>query len=235
METYTVRKGDTLFSIAKKTGVSLAELRERNRLQGNQLKLGQHLALRDKKEAPVRQSAAVAPARLAQNPLIAAQEEEEGDEGIASSEAWQEIEKRKQDSAALLGNWTTPEEPKLLVKVAMGFLGAPYRWGGSSVTGIDCSAFVKKIYHIFNIELPRTAFEQSRVGMSVSRSDLTVGDLLFFKTKKEVGHVGIYVGNNEFVHASSKKRGVRVDNLDTPYYDTRFVRAVRLKEQNGSL
>ncbi|MDA8124766.1 MAG: NlpC/P60 family protein [Deltaproteobacteria bacterium] len=235
-EFYRVRKGDTPAAIAKKTGVSLADLRKLNNLRGNKLAIGQRLTLRDKKELPGQEKGSSDPARHVQNALIAdLDDEEEVDGGVTSLEAWQEIEKRKQDSAALLGNWTTPEEPKLLVKVAMGFLGAPYRLGGSSVTGIDCSAFVKKIYHIFNIDLPRTAFEQSRVGMRVSRSELTVGDLLFFKTQKEVGHVGIYVGNNEFVHASSRKRGVRVDNLDTPYYDQRFVRAVRLMEVNGSL
>jgi peptidoglycan endopeptidase LytE len=235
-ESYTVRKGDTLAGIARKTGVSLAELRKCNRLRGSALKIGQRLALRDKKDPPFQDPAAVDPGRRVQNALITEPDaEEEGDGGIISREAWQEIERQRQDSAALLGNWTTPEEPQLLAKVAMGFLGAPYRWGGSSVTGIDCSAFVKKIYQIFNVDLPRTSFEQSRVGMRVSRSELTVGDLLFFKTKREVGHVGIYVGNNEFVHASSRKRGVRIDNLDTPYYDKRFVRAVRLKDLDDSL
>jgi peptidoglycan endopeptidase LytE len=236
MESYTVLKGDTLAGIAKKTGVSIADLRENNLLRGNALKVGQRLALRDKKDPTVHASATTLSTRHVQNVLIAEpDEEEEGDGVLIPKEAWQEIERQKQDSAALLGNWTTPDEPKLLAKVAMGFLGAPYRWGGSSVTGIDCSAFVKKIYNMFNIDLPRTSVEQSRVGMRVSRSELTVGDLLFFKTKRDVGHVGIYVGNNEFVHASSRKRGVRIDNLDTPYYDKRFVRATRLMEMNESL
>jgi peptidoglycan DL-endopeptidase LytE len=146
-----------------------------------------------------------------------------------------EIEKQKNDSVALLGKWSSPDEPKLLVKVALGFLGAPYRLGGSSVTGIDCSGFVRKIYQFFNINLPRTAFEQSRVGMRVPRQELAEGDLLFFNTRKTLGHVGIYIGNNEFVHACSRKKGVRVDNLDTPYYDRRFIRAVRLKGNDGGL
>ena len=117
----------------------------------------------------------------------------------------------------------------------MGFLGAPYRLGGSSVKGIDCSAFVKKIYQFFNIDLPRTAFEQAHTGLGVARSELVEGDLLFFNTRRKLGHVGIYIGNNEFVHASSRKRGVRVDNLDTPYYNKRFVKAVRLKECDEGL
>ena len=94
---------------------------------------------------------------------------------------------------------------------------------------------MKKIYQFFNIDLPRTAFEQYHVGMRVPRNDLTEGDLIFFKTRKPVGHVGIYIGNNQFVHACSRKKGVRVDSLDTSYYDRRFIRAVRLKESVGSL
>lgn len=117
-----------------------------------------------------------------------------------------------------------------LARVAMGFLGAPYRFGGSSVKGLDCSAFVKKIYAFFDINLPRTAREQARVGKRISRNDLEVGDLVFFNTRRAFGHVGVYIGNNEFVHASSgRARSVKVDTLDKPYYDKRFVKAVRLK------
>jgi cell wall-associated NlpC family hydrolase len=111
----------------------------------------------------------------------------------------------------------------------MGFLGAPYRLGGFSMKGLDCSGLVKKIYQTFNIDLPRTAFAQSHVGLRVARSKLIEGDLLFFNTRRTLGHVGIYIGNDQFVHASSRKRGVRIDNLNTPYYNKRFVRAVRLK------
>jgi peptidoglycan endopeptidase LytE len=228
-EVYRVIKGDTLVRIAKKTGISVAELRELNRLQGSALKIGQKLALAK------RQDRDAAPMEYTINPFIPDAEEEEEDGGIANEEALAEIERRKQENAALLGNWSYPDEPKLLVKVAMGFLGAPYRLGGSSVRGIDCSGYVKKIYQFFNIELPRTAFEQSHVGMRVSRSELVEGDLLFFNTRRKLGHVGIYIGNNEFVHASSRKRGVRVDSLNVPYYDKRFVRAVRLKGSDEGL
>jgi cell wall-associated NlpC family hydrolase len=233
-EAYRVKKGDTLASISKKTGVSIADLRDFNRLKGKALKVGQKIALKPagSKTAPL----PAATVEIALKPSLPEMDEEEEDGGLAADErAWAEIEKRKQDNAALLGNWSNPEEPKLLVKVAMGFLGAPYRLGGSTVTGIDCSAFVKKIYQVFNITLPRTAAEQSHVGLPVSRSELTEGDLLFFNTRRNLGHVGIYIGNNEFVHASSRKRGVRVDNLDTPYFNKRFVRAVRLKGSDEGL
>ena len=234
-EVYSVKKGDTLAGVSRKTGISVAEIRALNRIRGNALKVGQKLVL---KEKPDRESASTASpeyVRSGVNLELEADEEEEVDDLRTPEETWAEIEKRKQDNAELLGKWSNPDEPKLLGKVAKGFLGAPYRLGGSSVTGIDCSAFVKKIYQFFDIDLPRTAFEQSHVGMRVARDDLAEGDLIFFNTRKRVGHVGIYIGNNQFVHAASRKRGVRVDDLDTPYYDRRFIQAVRLKGSGDGL
>lgn len=229
-EVYSVRKGDTLARIAKKTGVSIAELRDFNHLEGSFLKIGQKLVLHQRQD----RDEISAPVEYAKNePMPDLEEEEDG--GLVGEEAWADIERQTKARESLLGNWTNPDEPKLLVRVAMGFLGAPYRLGGSSVTGIDCSALVKKIYQLFNITLPRTAFEQSHVGLRVARGELVEGDLLFFNTRRKLGHVGIYIGNNEFVHASSRNRGVRIDNLNTTYFDRRFVRAVRLKGSDDGL
>jgi peptidoglycan DL-endopeptidase LytE len=234
-ELYAVKKGDTLAGISRKTGISVAEIRELNNIRGNALKVGQRLALKKKPEREIASALPLEYTKNGINPDFELDGEEDADDILTPEEAWAEIEKRKQDNATLLGKWSNPDEPKLLVKVAMGFLGAPYRLGGSSVTGIDCSGFVKKIYQFFNIDLPRTAFEQSHVGMRVARSDLSEGDLIFFNTRKRVGHVGIYIGNNQFVHAASRKKGVRVDDLNEPYYNRRFIRAVRLKGSDDGL
>ncbi|MGB9630061.1 MAG: C40 family peptidase, partial [Thermodesulfobacteriota bacterium] len=111
------------------------------------------------------------------------------------------------------------------------FLGVPYRLGGSTLKGIDCSAFVRKIYQIFNVDLPRTAREQIFFGKRVRKEELEEGDLVFFKTHRANGtHVGIYVGNNEFVHASSWSKEVKIDSLETPYFNKRFLQGVRIKE-----
>ncbi len=223
---YQVKKGDTLAKIAGKTGVSVADLREVNRLKGSALQIGQKIELYRSQESEAEETA-----ELVKNQVKSELEsdDEEKDGGITDDGVSTVAERPKQETAAPFGHWKNPEEQKMLVKVAMGFLGAPYRLGGSSVTGLDCSAFVKKTYQFFNIDLPRTAFQQSLVGLRVKRSDLVAGDLLFFNTRRRLGHVGIYIGNNEFVHASSYKRRVRVDNLNIPYFDKHFVRAVRLK------
>ncbi len=146
-----------------------------------------------------------------------------------------ESENQKLHNEELLGKWRSPDERQLFVKVATSFLGTPYRLGGSSIKGIDCSAFARKIYSIFDIELPRNARAQSQVGISVDRKELMEGDLVFFRTRKSLGHVGIYIGNNEFVHASSTKKVIRIDSMDTPYFQRRFQRAVRIKglEEEG--
>jgi len=224
---YEVKKGDTLYRIAEKSGLSVSDLRQINRLRGNDLKIGQKLTL--KKSSPPTDAVPTEFMEIEVNPELSAEEALDNEPVTEEAQVELEVERRKMDSLTLLGKWSSPDEPKLLVKVAMGFLGAPYRLGGFSIRGIDCSGLVKKIYEAFNIDLPRTAFEQSHVGMRVSRNELVEGDLLFFNTRRSFGHVGIYIGNNKFLHAASRKRGVRVDSLNEPYYNRRFVRAVRLK------
>lgn len=132
-----------------------------------------------------------------------------------------------------LKRWKNEEERGVLVKVARSFSGAPYKYGGDSVRGLDCSAFVRKMYEIFDVQLPRTAREQFQTGMKVDKGDLTTGDLVFFRTKrfaKEPTHVGIYIGDGNFIHASSVlKRGVKVDSLNEGYFDRTYTGAVRVK------
>lgn len=228
-EIYCVRLGDTLSGIAMKHGIPLKALKRANHLNSSILQIDQILLIpSSQNKTTVSESSKNMPkpdsgGGTADNILL------------SQEVVMAELETKESDPSSLLGEWSNPDEQKLLVKVAMGFLGAPYRLGGSSVKGIDCSGFVKKIYEIFNIELPRTAYEQSHIGMRVKRSELVEGDLLFFRTKKPVGHVGIYIGNNEFVHACSRKKGVRVDSLSTSYYNQHFIRAVRLKGSNGNL
>jgi len=225
---YTVRKGDNVYSIANKTGVSISEIKHLNHLRSNRLHIGQKLTLAPQGPEPLKEVAA-AMAGIDSGDLAGELEDD------LSSSAFDETnladgETDQNSGSDLLGKWNSLPERQLLVKVTKGFIGAPYRLGGSSVSGIDCSGFVKKIYQIFDIILPRTASEQSRIGKDVSRGELEAGDLVFFHTRRSIGHVGIYIGNNEFVHASSgRARKVKIDSLYEPYYNKRYVKAVRLK------
>lgn len=129
--------------------------------------------------------------------------------------------------------WKNEEERGILVKVAKSFSGAPYRFGGDSVRGLDCSAFVKKMYEIFEVQLPRCAREQFYAGPRIDKEDLLTGDLVFFKTKRYAQyptHVGIYIGDGKFIHASSLlRRGVKVDRLSDSYFARTYTGAVRVK------
>lgn len=208
---YTVQPGESLYQISKKMGCSIDEIKRINRLQSAHIKTGQILLL-PKKAFPMEEEV-----------------EELGDGGVT-----QEALVPNETVAESNGKWNSPEERSLFIRVVKSFLGIPYRLGGSTIRGIDCSAFVKKIYEIFNITLPRTAKEQLRIGKKVEREELEEGDLVFFKTRRTNDpHVGIYIGNNEFIHASSRSKEVRIDRLDTPYFHTRFIKGVRIKEMEG--
>ncbi len=98
-----------------------------------------------------------------------------------------------------------------IVEYAKNFLGTPYRYGGSSPSGFDCSGFVKYVYSYFGVSLPRTSYSQMSSGYAVSTSELMPGDLLFFRGG---GHVGIYVGNGTYIHSPNSGRTVSIDPLD---------------------
>ena len=229
--TYVVRKGDTFMKIAKVTGVSVSDLRSINRVSSTRLRPGQRLGLTYPESVkPIQEI----PETINGLEPFNLDDLEEIENEPPTPES--NLNPEEEPAPRFLGKWDDSKERDLMVKISKGFLGAPYRFGGASLRGLDCSAFVKRIYSIFDINLPRTAREQSQMGQKVSRDELAVGDLVFFNTRRYISHVGIYIGNNEFVHASSgRAREVRVDSLDQPYYNKRFVKAVRLKQLEEKL
>lgn len=110
---------------------------------------------------------------------------------------------------------------KALIKEAKKWLGTKYKYGGHSKNGTDCSGFVMEVYKAtYDFKLPRTSRDQHEFCKKIKKSQLKVGDLVFFatgKSKGRVSHVGIYIGNGEFIHASSSK-GVVISKLDQNYY-----------------
>ena len=106
--------------------------------------------------------------------------------------------------------------------------GTPYRYGGNSRRGVDCSGFIQQVYRGFaGRHLPRTTRQQAELGRAVSWSELEPGDLVFFKTGFKQRHAGIYLGNGEFMHASTSK-GVILSRLDNPYWADAWWMARRL-------
>lgn len=115
-----------------------------------------------------------------------------------------------------------------LVSLAKSKLGCKYVWGATGSNTFDCSGLTSWCHKQVGISIPRTSLAQSKGGKAVSKSNLQAGDLLFWKTTSaEVGHVGIYVGNNQFIHAPNKSKPVKYDSLSSSYYSSRFVRARR--------
>jgi cell wall-associated NlpC family hydrolase len=123
----------------------------------------------------------------------------------------------------------------LLLMEIIKYLNTPYKYGGNSFNGIDCSAFTQTVFKNTNIyNLNRSAREQYKQGLVVKdRSELKFGDLVFFNTRRRVkpGHVGIYIGDNLFAHSSSKS-GVTVSSLDYDYYSNRYMGARRVDSTN---
>ncbi|WP_417092852.1 NlpC/P60 family protein [Intestinimonas timonensis] len=117
-----------------------------------------------------------------------------------------------------------------IVALAKQYLGTPYVLGGNGPSSFDCSGFTKYIYAQFGYTLNRTATDQLQNGVSVSRDELQPGDLVFFKynTSKPVSHVGIYIGNGEFIHASTNRYMVQIDQMNTGHYANVFVYARRI-------
>jgi cell wall-associated NlpC family hydrolase len=124
-----------------------------------------------------------------------------------------------------------------VVMNALGMIGLRYRFGGNTPeSGLDCSGFVRYVFNdTFGFLLPRRAVEMSRVGTSVDMAELRPGDLVFFNTMRHTfSHVGIYIGDNKFVHAPSTGSKIRVDDMTASYWVTRYNGARRIENSAGT-
>jgi cell wall-associated NlpC family hydrolase len=249
---HAVKRGDTLSSIARKHSVSIRELKEINRLKSSKLRTGQRLVIRHDgiKDYTVKKGDTlwkiakrfdIDPDELkgikgfeseslkpGQKILLTAPEAKEPRtyEAFLSEANGKGEPENFSEEAQAINQLGTQER---LVTFAKKLLDIPYRFGGNSLLGIDCSAYVKKVYSLIGVALPRSAREQFQEGEPVDEKDLSIGDLVFFRTYASFpSHVGIYLGNNLFIHASSRSKKVTIDSLDTPYYFKRFIGAKRL-------
>lgn len=131
--------------------------------------------------------------------------------------------------AILLDEYVETVTNEKLIAFMEDWYGTPYRFGGESKKGIDCSAFVCRMMDsIYNIALPRTAQSQFEIGSRIRKDELQQGDLVFFNTTGGVSHVGVYLDNNKFVHASTSM-GVMVSDMDDIYFKKRYLGAARVR------
>lgn len=252
---YTVVTGDTLGRIGNKFGVSVKELKDTNNLTKNDLYVGMKLVVpSNSKITSTHTQSAQKPVQKKSTKYVVKRGDTLGliakrygvsvgslktannmrGNGIKAGQkitipgsAEYRIQEKK--TAYSSNNNNTKEG---IIRMAKQYLGAPYKFGGYSFkTGIDCSGYVKKIFSKFNVELPRTARDiYYNAGIRVLKSQLQTGDLVFFRTYASYpSHVGIYMGNNLFIHASSGARKVAITSLDKKYYRNKYIGAKRIR------
>ncbi|GAB4434106.1 MAG: C40 family peptidase [bacterium] len=227
---YRVKKGDTLYSIAKRYNLSEDELKQLNKINDEHIVAGMKLLIKslsakdDKVETKKTYS------------LTDVDEDDFGEDidGETTTLTLSDSDKGETKANYIVPPYTLSKEKlEKMLSYSLDFLGTDYKYGGNTVSAIDCSAFVKTVFKEVNINLPRTSREQFTLGVDVALEELKEGDLLFFAKKKRISHVGIYIGNDMFVHAARRGKGVIVTKLDSPYVKKHFVGAKRLFTVEG--
>jgi cell wall-associated NlpC family hydrolase len=224
--TYKVRKGNSLTRITQKASAPAGELNHLNTLAKIRVKPGQALLLKDIATQPNVKPRLAKNIQLRYYDLISEKDYEQSLAELTDPDPNKPVD--LSNSLEL-----KTDNTKMLRTTAYGFLGTRYRFGGSGKNGIDCSSFVQKVFRELEVSLPRTAREQFEIGDEVSPGDLQKGDLIFFRTYAHFpSHVGIYLGNNRMIHASSSDRRVVISPMNTPYYRSRFIGAKRIAKIN---
>ena len=233
--TYLVKRGDTLDRIARLHATTVRELKSINHLKSSRLQIGQTLLLRspsartiDGRSAltgnrePAMGSAAAAAIALSSGAASGTREVPTGDSELLPSGR---LDGNGEGDASIF----RPLRFQLL-DAAYSLLGVRYRRNGQSIrTGFDCSGLVKNLFEQFRISLPRSSREQFKFGDKVPKDQLEPGDLVFFSSRsKTPTHVGIYVGEQLFLHAARRARCVTISSLSQSWYSKRFLGARRI-------
>ncbi len=221
---YRVRKGDTIWLIAKRNHISVKKLRKLNGLKRkSKLRKGMLLALNSKvKNKQVRM-------RLAKAKASAKKSKKVKTTKVARKSKKKSTRRRNDALAALSGRSgkRSSRGSAKVIRTAKRYLGTRYVWGAEGPNRFDCSGFTQYVIRKSKgVRLPRVSRKQAYYGKYVSRGNLRPGDLIFFDTSRRrrgyVNHVGIYIGSNKFIHASSAKHRVVISSLNRPFYNARF-------------
>ncbi|WP_052746185.1 LysM peptidoglycan-binding domain-containing C40 family peptidase [Sulfurovum lithotrophicum] len=239
--THKIKKGDTLYSIAHKNHITIAKLREINHLKkGTVLKVGKTIKV---PTTPKIKKKTTTLAKKSKKHSIKTHKASKHHTEKRLAQALKNIKSKKVSkvkksnkfalSDILFGKYDSSVKGKKLIKLAKKKLGRRYVWGATGQKNtFDCSGLTSYVCKKNGIKIPRRAIEQSKYGKYVSRKNLKPGDLIFFDTSKRrkgyVNHVGIYIGNNKFIHASSAKKKVIITSLNKPFYSQRFKLARRV-------
>ncbi|WP_134699883.1 C40 family peptidase [Ammoniphilus sp. YIM 78166] len=246
-EDYVVVAGDTLSGIASKYGVSVEGLKSANGLDSEFLSINQKLVIPEAAAEPVTKvkkmvfinedDLGLREDENQQSKVITTLDRGAKVELLETNAKWSKIKVGEHIGFVATEHLTNNLEDSsralemLLGRVktlAVGLAGTPYRSGGTSPKGFDCSGFTSYVMGQMGVKLPRTSVDQFSVGKKVERNNLRVGDLLFFDTLKKgrISHVGIYIGNNKMIHSATRK--VEVSDLSWYFKNYRYYGAKRV-------
>lgn len=217
---YLVQPSDTLSSIARKHQVDLGVLLDYNHLDNpDKLQVGMKLIVPG---GPARQAASASPSTTSAQGSGTGQAAAAKPPASASASVAQ--------ASVPTGSTGAAGRGPAIAATAMKLVGAPYAFGGTSPKGFDCSGFAQYVHKASGVTAGRSLWQQYNGGTRIAREKLQPGDLVFFANTYMPGlsHVGIYVGNNQFVHSNDEDSGVVVTRLDSEYWSGRFVGATRL-------
>lgn len=212
---YVVQPGDTLYSLARRFGLGVDALKAANELpQDGTISIGQTLKIPSPGSVTARQP-------------------------TPETTSVPAVPSTVQVTGAVQVTVPVPEQPPVAsgswLDTAMSLMGTPYVFGGTSRRGLDCSGFVLQVFTPLGVKLPRVSADQARVGLPVDVSSLRAGDLVFFDTVGggRVTHVGIYLGNDQFINANSYRGQVTIDRLlSDKYWAPRYLGARRVLQTN---
>ena len=231
---YRIKKGDTLFGIAKKHHTTVANLTKYNGIKkGDTLKLGRTIKVPKTSYKVVKKKQIVHKKRS--NKKLAASFSNLDTVSLKTTVKTKKPKKLSRFAFSDIFSSSKKRDSEKCRRIeseAKKKMGKRYVWGASGTKNTyDCSSFTKYVYRKNGISIPRTSIKQSKFGKYVKRKDLKKGDLIFFDTSKRrkgyVNHVGIYLGNNKFIHASSAKKKVVITRLDKNFYSKRYKGARR--------
>lgn len=249
-QVYTVRSGDTLYAIAQRYHTTVSEIAKANGIDSRkpirsdqELRIPSDLppmgttAVVTRDHVQVRANGTRLVATLSKGSEVRFLEKKDGQYAVKLSNGL--MGRVPVDSIEFVPGESQAETTvdrqafgREIARTAYAYRGSRYRRGGMSSRGFDCSGFVKYVYERQGVKLPRTSYDMFKVGTTVAKNDLKEGDLVFFANtyRRGISHVGMYVGDGEFIHASTTRGGVRVDRLDDAYYRGRYAGARRIKD-----